>query len=320
MTRRLLVRVLGWTVSAACLAFFVAQARHAFSGSATGIDWTLAWRPVAVAMLPYMLAYVALAVAWDCLLRALGLHPSLRLAIGVYFSTQIAKYLPGNVGQHVGRVYLSAKHGLPPFRVGLSLAVEMGLIVAVAATLSIPLAPMLLERMGGRMAASIPAVMALACLGTGLALYLLRRHPLVISIRKHLALAVQEARAHGSLRFVPTAVLLVTLALALVGGSLLLLAGEATALQPDSIVQAVALVSASWIAGFLTPGAPAGLGVREAILLVGLGTLVSRQDALEATLLFRALSTVADLLAFAIGALLLRSAGPATRSAPGVLP
>lgn len=315
--RRRLVRAVGWSLSAACLAFFVLQAQRTFSNEALALTWSSVWGPMALAMAPYMLAYAALAVAWYFLLRAIGLRPSLRRAVGIYFSTQVGKYLPGNVGQHVGRVYLSARHGLPPFRVGVSLAIEMGLVILVAAALSLPLAPMLLAHTGGGLASPVYGIAAALFLVASAAVYLFRRHPMVVLARHHAASAWREARMHGSVRFLPAAIVLIAFALVLVGGSLLLLVDQTRALGSSTLVKAVALVSASWIAGFLTPGAPAGLGVREAILLVGLGTLVSRQDALEATLLLRGLSTAADLLAFAFGTLLLRSAGAKNLPADG---
>ena len=72
-------------------------------------------------------------------------------------------------------------------------------------------------------------------------------------------------------------------------------------------VTIIALFIAAWIIGSVTPGAPAGLGVRDAILLAGLGSLFDHRTALEATILFRGLSVVIDLAAFLIGLLLLRA-------------
>jgi hypothetical protein len=263
-------------------------------------------------MVPYLCAYVALAGAWFCLLRALGMRPALRCATGIYLSTQIAKYLPGNIGQHVGRVYLSAEHGLGAFRVGLSLAIEMMLIIAVAALMSLPLAPRLLAKAGvdGRLD---PGVVLAACalaVALVLAVYACRRTSILVSARHHFASAVSEARAHGSLRFVPAAIVLIVLAMALAGTSLLLLCVDIRSLDAGTLLYGIALVSASWIFGFLTPGAPAGLGVREAILLAGLVAIVDRQAALEATLMFRGVSLVADVLAFVAGRWLLRSLVP----------
>jgi glycosyltransferase 2 family protein len=254
-------------------------------------------------------AYAAMAAAWCCLLLALGLRPTWRCAVGVYFSTQIAKYLPGNIGQHVGRVYLSATYGLPAFGVGLSIAVEIALIISVAALLSLPLAPLLLTTIDsgiGLAASTVVLLLGLAGVAAVM-VYLLRRNAFIRSGRNHLAMAFAEARAHGSLRYLPPAIALIVFSLVLVGISLLMLDIDAVSIDVDTLITAVALVSASWVAGFLTPGAPAGLGVREALLLAGLGPIVGRHAAFEVTIMFRGVSIASDLLAFAIGTLLLRT-------------
>lgn len=312
MTRKALARVVGWTVSAACLAFFLAQAHRGFSQATASLDATVVAAAIARAMIPYLCAYVALAGAWFFLLRTLGMRPTVRCASGIYFSTQIAKYLPGNIGQHVGRVYLSAEHGLGAFRVGLSLAIEMVLIIAVAALMSLPLAPRLLAKLGtGGPGAGTVALASALALALAVVAYALRRTAFLVSARHHLVSALVEARTHGSLRYLPAAVALIVLAMALAGASLLLLCLDLRSLDGGTLLFGVALVSASWVFGFLTPGAPAGLGVREAILLAGLVSIVDRQAALEATLMFRGVSLAADVLAFAAGRWLLRAPVPA---------
>lgn len=62
----------------------------------------------------------------------------------------------------------------------------------------------------------------------------------------------------------------------------------------------------AWIIGFVTPGAPGGIGIRESVMM-----LVSGAEFEENVLLFvlvmRAASVLADVLAFVIGALYLRT-------------
>jgi uncharacterized membrane protein YbhN (UPF0104 family) len=79
----------------------------------------------------------------------------------------------------------------------------------------------------------------------------------------------------------------------------------------------VSLYSVAWIAGVLTPGLPAGLGVREAILVQGLSPLLGATEALGSALLFRLLTTLADAIVFGIGMLMLRLAAGARPPAEG---
>src|SRR5690606_21065797 len=64
--------------------------------------------------------------------------------------------------------------------------------------------------------------------------------------------------------------------------------------------------AAAWVVGLLVPGAPAGLGVREAVLLVLLGEVMPTADAVVAIALLRVATTLGDLVHFVAGGVLLR--------------
>jgi uncharacterized membrane protein YbhN (UPF0104 family) len=90
--------------------------------------------------------------------------------------------------------------------------------------------------------------------------------------------------------------------------SLLALEDGVVSLRWPDLAVVVSLYSVAWIAGVLTPGMPAGLGVREAILVQGLSPLLGAAEALACALLFRLLTTLADAIVFGIGMLMLRLA------------
>ena len=60
----------------------------------------------------------------------------------------------------------------------------------------------------------------------------------------------------------------------------------------------VAVFSLSWIAGFIIPGAPGGLGVREFMILLMLGPGYGETPALSAALLLRIITAGGDVLSF----------------------
>ena len=57
----------------------------------------------------------------------------------------------------------------------------------------------------------------------------------------------------------------------------------------------------AWLAGFLTPGAPAGLGVRESVLLIILAPAAGEASILALAALFRIVTVLGDGL-LALGA------------------
>ena len=63
----------------------------------------------------------------------------------------------------------------------------------------------------------------------------------------------------------------------------------------------VGMAALAWMAGFVTPGAPAGLGVREAVLLALLERLLTPQQALLVVVLWRVVTTLGDVVFFGIG-------------------
>jgi uncharacterized membrane protein YbhN (UPF0104 family) len=59
----------------------------------------------------------------------------------------------------------------------------------------------------------------------------------------------------------------------------------------------IAIGSAAWTLGCVTPGASAGLGVREAVLIAAsIGVGVTTADATLTAIAFRVTTTIADLL------------------------
>jgi uncharacterized membrane protein YbhN (UPF0104 family) len=60
----------------------------------------------------------------------------------------------------------------------------------------------------------------------------------------------------------------------------------------------VGTFAVSWVAGLLTPGAPAGVGIREAVMILALKTLVGEPEAVATALLFRLITTIGDVLFF----------------------
>jgi len=63
----------------------------------------------------------------------------------------------------------------------------------------------------------------------------------------------------------------------------------------------LAAVATSWLAGYLVPGAPAGLGVREATLTAILGSALGTATVVSAALIWRFPMLFADALVLAAG-------------------
>jgi len=72
----------------------------------------------------------------------------------------------------------------------------------------------------------------------------------------------------------------------------------------------VSLYSVAWIVGALTPGAPGGIGVREAILIEGLTPLWGAGEAVAGALAFRVVTVATDVIALGLGVAAMKAAAP----------
>ena len=76
----------------------------------------------------------------------------------------------------------------------------------------------------------------------------------------------------------------------------LVLSNIRTTIEPVFGSSVIGSFVAAWLVGLLTPGAPAGIGVREVFLLAALGHLVAESELLWLTSLARLVTMFGDLV------------------------
>jgi uncharacterized membrane protein YbhN (UPF0104 family) len=264
-----------------------------------------AWRPsrgdgvlVAGAALVYGLALFLVAEAWHRLVSHAAAGVALRrnLTIPSMGITQLAKYLPGNVFHLVGRHAWLARAGAPHSALALALAWEAACLALAAVMTASVLAlvwpvPADLPFLSVREAA-LTALAAVAAFG-------------VLTI-------VLRARFESVRRRTPSPAVAAG-ALAVLAGFFLIQALVFVALTAaaDATPTAAALPIpvGAWLVGFLTPGAPGGLGTRELALSTWMVPIVGPAKSLLAAALFRLVTLLGDAVAFVVSWALLRRSG-----------
>lgn len=225
--------------------------------------WPLAAAMLAAAGL-FAAADVALARGWAVLADPTG-RMSNRQAAAIYGRGVLLKYLPGSVFQYVSRQIEGSGAGLPQRQLAGASLKEVGL--HIAASLSV----------AGCCAVAASQPLLAGLLSAGLA------SPAVFGRSPML-----RAFGYQFIAFVGFS------AAAAIVGTVLLPVGASIALF-------AALFLLAWLAGFVVPIAPGGIGVREAALLALAGPTVAAAPLLAAVLALRVSSITGD-LAFGLGA------------------
>lgn len=294
------VAVTGGVLTLACVLFFGLQLETLLTNDALDLSWSLPLLPASLAA--FLAAYAAFAFGWHLLLLTAGTRPSVASSVGIFATAQFGKYLPGNVGHHIGRVAITTSIGLPAHAVVATMITEVVVVLAWMVLLGLPLFDFWIARLALENAGLLKILLPIGALlvAVGIVAYLLlRKLPAVTSTLASL----REVAAHASESpgKAVTAILMILAGILATSFSLALLDPTATLLRPDKFLVLTGLFAAAWLLGFVTPGAPAGVGIREVVLTEGLTPLLGRESSLLVALMFRILSTGADLLVFIAG-------------------
>jgi hypothetical protein len=97
-------------------------------------------------------------------------------------------------------------------------------------------------------------------------------------------------------------ILFSSISLLMLSITLSLLIGANTTLKIGNVPIIIAASTGSWLIGFLTPGVPGGMGVRETAIVLMLSPTFFKETILTAAVLQRLAMIVGDVLAWALSA------------------
>lgn len=245
---------------------------------------TIGWPAAVASLLLTVVGVLATGECWRLWLAALGGRPRAWTAHRVFYVTQAGKYVPGSLWPVLAQATLAHRYGVPRSAmvgastlflllhtvtgvlvgvvgVGATVASQWAwLVVPVALIGLVVLAPPVLSRLLGRLAAWRPAL---------------------------------TTASPGWAETAATTALML-LAWACYGAATWVLLRP---LDPgaEGLPLAVGGYALAWVVGFLAVAAPAGVGAREAVVVAVLGPLVGVSAALSVALVSRVALTVADL-------------------------
>ncbi len=257
-----------------------------------GIGWLL------LALGSAWLSLVINGLAWREALRWLGLNPGTAALVSLFLATNLKKYLPGGGWHLLARVQAlrTGSEGLGP-----AVPTGIGLLAAVLDPLLMALAALALVPLGGWQG-------GLLLLGVAPLLLLALPHQLASLLSwlerqkaRRLGITAEAIPELGQTPWRPW--------LAQLGFVLVRFLAFACCVQAFDLARPLgwagwlAGFALAWTAGLVVPGAPGGIGVFEAVLLLRLSGSVPEAPLLAVALSYRLATTAADLLAAALGRL-----------------
>ena len=284
-----------WALFAAAIALLTWAAASQWSGVSAAVA-EMGWSPLAFATLAAAAALAFNTMSWRAVMRSVGLQAAWTETASVFLVSQAGKYVPGAVWPVLAQAEFARAHGVSRGRAmtGSLVAMAVGVVTAgVVGTAG------LVWWAPGAIMDYWWALVVVA----GLALLLV---PSVLTRALRLILKVLRRDATppriGAKALFASAAWSVANWLALGVQAWILL----DALTPGTEglwPLATGAFALAWLVGFLVVFAPAGVGPREAALVVLLAAVATRPEALALALVSRFAMTLADALGLACGVL-----------------
>lgn len=256
----------------------------------------LGWPGVALALVLAVACPVLALMGWRVLMADLGSPLPVAPASGIFFVGQLGKYLPGSVWTVLAQAEMGARLHIPRRRSAVVGLVSIGLSVLSGLVVGLASVPLLLR--GGSGSTLLWALLALPVLGLACwprllnaavdrGLRLLKREPLEHDLSGR-AIATTMAWFMGSWLTVGLSAYVLSVAVG----------GQAGGSLPVAAISGYALAGTL---GMLAVIAPAGIGVREAVLVLLLRPHLGGSGALAVVLVSRFCVTVGDVLVAVVG-------------------
>ncbi|WP_299851914.1 hypothetical protein [uncultured Roseovarius sp.] len=287
--------------TAAALIFIgVILVRHAGDMPVFDLGSGSTWLALSGGYTLYFLSQIVGAAAWRATLNIHHTALPRARAESQLLVSQIGKYIPGNVAHLLGRFGLARADGVQSAVIASSLLLEVGFLVT-SSVLIVGVLLLIKPDFIAAITTNVPetwlnrsAVMIFFALLAGIAIgqFLIWRKagkPKLVFSK-----CVAPLLLHG-FNFM------------LLGVSLWCVARAIHSEGDVSLLQCTAIFTTAWVTGFLIPGAPGGVGIRDGIIALGLGLFIGQGAGLGAAAAHRVISVLGDVSVFGLGLVLRRN-------------
>jgi len=296
------VRNLGYAITIASIVFIVytiSKMDFAAIGGLFKYTWLVY---IIFAAIVYALLYYILGYGWWMIMQAVNPIDKVHFwkVIGIYMKTNIAKYIPSNLMHFAGRHMLSSNVKITHKYLLLSNVIEITLLSGIACIISVMslifgivnLPEKLIVLFNGPRAL-LPISMVI--IGVVVVLY----KGYLPRIFFFLKLVISPANINKYIRvllcyivyFLTCSVILYLIYKLLFGYQF----------NELSYLYFISVLTVSWLIGYVMPGAPGGIGIREFVLLAFLSYTFTNELAVMSTILLRVINVIGDIIAWLMG-------------------
>lgn len=243
------------------------------------------------------------AASWQCLADPCGHHiRSLKVAASIWMTSNIGKYLPGNVIHYLSRYRYSTSSGVGSIEATTALILELLTVLTAALLLTLPSfvtgntdyqSKVLHSADPVKIAGTVSVILLLVGLVVALSFRYLPNARLPI---KHIRIRLAKHLANSGTKWLQALTLcMMSFMLAAAAAYLMIYLNHLSTTFPSiDFTLLLGSYTLAFLAGYVIPGAPGGIGIREAALVFLLSPALGEANALLLALSLRLCSIVAD--------------------------
>lgn len=292
---KFIYKITGLTILVSSLFFFLNQIyHHSHDIKHLLITYNIKISDI-LSLLIYILVLFIGGLIWYILLQGFSKSEQpFIISIIIFFIAQFGKYIPGNIGHHIGRIYLCKKYKYNIINVISAMTIENLMPIAISTIFFIYISLTHSLNILNFIKPYFSSARLLLFL-----LFVLIACVVILYAKKFLSKNINQLKFDG-----PSLIMgfILTLMNFLAFGTILyLLIKSQDPYAYADILSLTSIFSVSWVLGFITPGAPGGIGVREAILLAFLSPIYGIPITLWITIMLRLVTILGDFLVFSAG-------------------
>lgn len=263
------------------------------------------WIPwITILIIVYAVTVFLYSLSWKYIIEIFSeVKLSIRFISSIYLKANVAKYLPGNVFHFAGRHMLVRKKGVKDKDLVFSNIMEIicllifsGIIIFIGFVSGIITIPEIIKEKINLYFLIIAGIVFLI-LVIGYIIYMKIKKKTInwkLFVKKKSILNILKITLLYFFIFI-------ILGLVLYSVTLIVLNID---LNINDIIFVICSFSLAWVLGYIVPGAPGGLGIREAVIIIMLSSKFTETGALLSSVILRGITILGDVLGFFIGNIL----------------